>query len=1238
MKHVLQVSLLLLLTTIATGTYSSPTEPLDPLAEATFDPSAYSKTVFIYVNFSDEMPGVGYPDSSRTVTVPQGLAQHIKWQSQGVRDFTAEVLLNPTPGSGGLWIADYPSTKYAHPDSVATIARYESLWRGSTAFRHPGELQAETLFNIWDTLVAHYGGEENFINPFDGAAAVLFMLNGEVLYAYDGVYWDTFYGGLGKTSVYKLGFAFLAGAAPMDPDYKLRGLALIDDETADVRTREFGVTHEYGHMMGCIGHSPSNTFDPLLDQYGHGLDTYYYGTYSVMRNNYIQGMGFVPLHLRDLQRMGFANVVEITEDQSGLEIQDVRLSGNIYKVPVSNAQSQYFLMAYHSGVNEDVQLDINGDPIVKSTGLEVWHIYDGGNDWTESMWDLESAWGRYSDPGPPDNLENYWQTGNEDAIEGFDNHDIWPVLPDGFRDLVEIRNYPGSEKDFFSLSRSTGEFSYRTNPNTYGQASGHRRTPQNIANTMMITIVEERPHSVVVNISLIGKNSLLTPDAGARYYVGDELLVSWGDECSDVLQANCRIEFSPDAGPLPVFHEIARGVPVAGGSYSWVPSEEHITETGRIRIYFTTIAGEQSMVESDLFAIALPVVQYTDKSPDTDLDYEGQPYSTALIDYDGTGPMDLFVSFDSEECGRLFASTFLNPSSQVPCFSNVTSNAFAGSGPPNMTLGIAVADYDNDGHEDFVVASPENSRLYHYDVGTSKYENVTQSMGLGSALENSVTAAWGDYDRDGFVDLFVGRGECYYNPYMGNIGPIRGIVALPDALMRNRTWSDNSFADVSAQVGISPTFPTRPMAAAWGDFNDDQWPDLFVGCQMEPPLGGPNEESTLYVQQNGQLFDQTEALLGTLESFGVNGVTWADMDSDGNIDIVTSNHYGPSNIFYNDGAGSCREKQNIRDLDDVAGHLVVDSDLDGKRDLLFYPNEDSSSVALLRNKTQGGQLEFFDVASAIGLDSPGKTGGAIAADFNGDGDSDILLGRRAVADTDPNVLYGQLFFRATQYGESVDPPSNNWLSVRLRSPHGFNNTRGIGAQVAVYEGLNRHVQICDGGHGRGESNGTDLLFGLGDAASVDSVIVDWPRGTHQVVTGVEISQQLLVEDSTTVEVFSLSGSYQIVPALGLLDYTFTWKTTTWTDDSLDVLEIEGQNGCNPVLTTVTPTDQGVEHSITYSGGHYVHQLTWRNQICTAGCSVQYRVKSEVGGVASDWSDLRYLSIPVCGKNITPQDP
>jgi enediyne biosynthesis protein E4 len=947
------------------------------------------------------------------------------------------------------------------------------------------------------------------------------------------------------------------------------------------------------------------------------------------------------------------------------DLDDFRLSGDIVRIPIPNSidfvefsgdtffyNPQYFYLSYHGGNGIDLHLNEAGGPMLPSRGLAIWHNTGGGMGDLASgsgNWDLESAWGRYADPDTVGFGVGAWTI--DEPVLGFDNLECWVDFCDPesrtsiYPNYLDyFYNYPGSPYDYFGAMSGKLEFSYCSNPSTFAEEgrvqdayvqTDVNRRPQNNPNSLIISIVpgSETQGSIEIDILFAPHEKITFPNGGEEVAWGQPTDITWETQYTvgqtDGITDLVDIYLEPGPGLDSI--TIVEGWDASFGSYEWTPQENRATAEGKIRIVYhnvndLTYVGED---ESDaVFSVGPPLVAYSDKSLDTELAYDGQPYSTALLDFDGTGPMDMYMSYSNAGEGKLFAGAYLAQGSEVPVFNNATSEMFA-SDPPIGGLGIAIADFDSDGHDDIFAASEANARLYHLNASSGKFEDVAQAMGLGGALQNAITGAWGDYDRDGQVDLFVARGECWGDP-------LGGINALPNLLLRNETRAGSGFSDVSVQVGVLPADATRCMTASWGDFNNDMWPDLFVGYQFVPSTGAPGEASILYINTNGHLYNQTEYRLGLQDSYGVNGVTWADMNNDGNMDIVTSNHYGTSAVIFGDDQGFYQSWQLIHGLDDIGGHVVFDSDLDGRSDILYYPSVDTAHLALLGNRSTPEQAKFSDVTTSLGLLSPGATGGGIAADFNGDGDFDMLLGRRAIPSvSNPGAQHGKLFFKATQANVAIDAPVNSWLSIQLSSPHGFNNTKGIGARVTVYEGMNQYTKIGDGGHGRGESNGPEMLFGLGGAANVDSVVVVWPRGTRQVIPGgsVTLRQPLFVEDSTTLEVVSPSGYYKVIPATTLLDYTFTWKTTTWTTDSLDQVEVEGIGACGPSFRTLTPTSSGVEHSVVYQSGEYIHTMVWRNQVCTAGCSVEFRVKSEVEGVVSTWGVLRTFPVSVCSKKL-----
>jgi enediyne biosynthesis protein E4 len=1209
---------------------------------------------FIYIAFPGLDCSAEYP--ANRADIQTNLDDYFFEMSGGTYDFYSTILANPD-STKDYWMADYPVESYVNRTAWTEHWNYLCGSRN-----YLGEIQSEILHKI----DAAYSGQTS---PFTDVGMFVFIYNGKMImgaggYGYNAVILNTFdFLQVMDTTLESVVCSILSGVCAL-PGAQFEDVDWLETQSGTISpATQFDVpwtmTHELGHYFGLRHPYSGVCYDAVTG--GSIAGSLYtlkpefpvFGPYSQVRMTMQSGVGSVPYHPVYLEKLGWVEAIEVSESVEGFVLGDVRLDHQIVKIEVPNSPDtwewpeygasgpippQYFYLSYHGGNGYDVRLKEDGTTVYPSRGLAIWH---GSSD-VNTKWDLESAWGMYADPDTVDPGPGVWSV--PDAVNGYDNMDCWVNYCTDPPDTADygvletyFYDYPGSSKDFFGAMSGKDTFSYWTNPNTYaeeGPIGQVHRLAQSIPTSMIITIEDETSDQVVLNILFAPYEKITYPNGGEEVAWGQPTDITWEkqytvDQPDGIIDL---VDIYLDPGPGLDSITIVEGWQASLGSYEWTPLESHATTEGKIRIVYHNVNDLTHVGEDEsnaVFSVGPPLVAYSDKSSDTELAYDGQPYSTALLDSDGAGPMDMFISFSADWPGKLYTSTVLNPESQSPEFQNATSTSFQGSAPPNNLLGIAVADFDNDGHDDMFVASETDPRLYRFDDATDQFQDVTQAMGLNVATYSSITGAWGDYDRDGWVDLYVARGQCWGDP-------LGGINWVPNVMLRNETHYGNGFADVTTQVGILPETPTLGMSVAWGDFNNDLWPDLFVGYQSEQVLGVPNETSILYINQNGHLYNQSELRLGAAASYGVNGVSWADMNNDGFMDIVTSNHYGPSVVFFGDAQGYCQSKKYFQGLASIGGHMVFDNDLDGRSDILFYPSEDTANLVLMGNRSTLEQAKFSDLTGSVGLASPGATGGGIAADFNGDGDYDLLLGRRAIPlASNPAALHGKLFFKATQANVAIDGPVNNWLSVQLSSPYGFNNTKGIGARVTIYEGMNQYTKIGDGGHGRGESNGPEMLFGLGGAANVDSVVVVWPRGTRQVISGgsVTLRQPLIVEDSTTLEILSPSGYYKVIPATTLLDYTFTWKTTTWATDSLDQVEVEGIGACGPSFRTLTPTSSGVEHSVVYQSGEYIHTMVWRNQVCTAGCSVEFRVKSEVEGVVSTWGVPRTFPVSVCSKKL-----
>jgi len=323
---------------------------------------------------------------------------------------------------------------------------------------------------------------------------------------------------------------------------------------------------------------------------------------------------------------------------------------------------------------------------------------------------------------------------------------------------------------------------------------------------------------------------------------------------------------------------------------------------------------------------------------------------------------------------------------------------------------------------------------------------------------------------------------------------------------------------------------------------------------------------------------------------------------------------------------------------DYCGSRVFDFDLDGFEDVLLLPKSVEGRPRLLARDLSGDGTTFYDVAGPAGVGAQGKIGGAVAGDFNGDGDIDLFLGREAPK-SDPFTFSGDAtknLFQATKDGID-DASNNNYVALRLNSTTGLNNGMGIGAKVKLVVNGQTRIRLADGGSGRGGQDGPVIVFGLGSAFSVDELEVVWPNGHHQIIPGSQVLVNSLneVDDNSTLSIVAgtILGQYEVLPVSGLADWIFTWETSVWTNPEKDRIIFDTGNmvpACSSGLVDLTPSMNGVDHSVTETAsGTFLHEIVWRDRPCQAPCTILFKSKSEFGAFSAI-SEIKNMNVKVCG--------
>ncbi|MCP4293380.1 MAG: hypothetical protein GY780_16260 [bacterium] len=632
------------------------------------------------------------------------------------------------------------------------------------------------------------------------------------------------------------------------------------------------------------------------------------------------------------------------------------------------------------------------------------------------------------------------------------------------------------------------------------------------------------------------------------------------------------------------------------------------------------------------------VVKYEDASIEG-MEYTGQPYSSVVIDSHGDGDRDVFISRVGLR-GKLFLANGLQD--QIPAFEEAEPIVFGGQDIPYNVLGLATADYDNDGSQDLFCASQDEPRLYH-NTGTGSFSDALASSGISpESVNHSVAAAWGDYDLDGRLDLAIGTADLT-GVEAGSLDAIR----LSDVLLHNQTGTNNGFQDVSIEAGISTEDVTNCLTVSWCDIDSDGYPDLFYGDTQEDVTSGSSSYLSNVFVNNGQgsFSMDPQNQLPTVLGKHVSGIQWADFNNDGSFDMALSSQLFSSRVCLNNGAGEF-ELESAYALDfsqpwKTAGLRVLDHDLDGSQDILFLPNDGNGYPVLIGNTLSGSASpEFSDLTPLLGLGGMGKSGGAIIADFNGDGDSDILLGR-ADDEPDNNKLDGA--YKESTRASGSGTPYHNWLAVELSSPSGVNNSMGIGSVVRLnFTDGTLQTQLVDGGSGRGGQADHSLVFGVGTRAATDieSIVVIWPNGFQQIIdTGIELGGTIQIADSTVLVLpqSEISGTYHVLPNRSSANLIFEWDTNVATPSWKDEVTLL-TGSCRDISRVLDFNSPGVEIEITRNpDGTFHHRFTWAEQPCIARCVVDFMVKSATGNTLSEESFPASFYMSVCGKYVPHEE-
>lgn len=491
----------------------------------------------------------------------------------------------------------------------------------------------------------------------------------------------------------------------------------------------------------------------------------------------------------------------------------------------------------------------------------------------------------------------------------------------------------------------------------------------------------------------------------------------------------------------------------------------------------------------------------------------------AIFDYDGDGANDVFIANGTTlDAGGRGAPSQLYHNDGSGHFTDIATRA--GLTRVGWAQAACAGDFDNDGHPDLLVTYYGRNALYR-NLGNGRFEDVSGHSGLATA-----GTRWGsgctfvDYDRDGFLDIFIANyvdfdlakaprpgssRNCDWKGLAVWCGP-HGLPPGHNVLLHNN--GDGTFTDVSEKAGILAPGGRFGLGVAAADFDNDGWPDIYVACDQTPSLLYRNRHDGTF-EEIGDRAGVAYNADGRLQA-GM-GIAVGDYDGNGLLDIAKTNFSGDRPSLYRNEDGKY-----FTDVSEEAGLgrnqllgwgiAFLDVDEDGWPDLVManghvYPEVDGSPLGetyrqktlLYRNLGNGG---FADVTAEAGpaFRTARPSRGLAIGDLDGDGRPEIVIANR---NEPPTVLKNSA-------------PYGNAVALTLTGTR--SNRSAIGARCEIEAAGRRQVAEVPGGGSYYSQNSFTLYFGLGAAPRIDHLRIRWPSGAEQKWDGVEANRELRITE------------------------------------------------------------------------------------------------------------------------------
>ncbi|MBL7047768.1 MAG: CRTAC1 family protein [Candidatus Marinimicrobia bacterium] len=497
-------------------------------------------------------------------------------------------------------------------------------------------------------------------------------------------------------------------------------------------------------------------------------------------------------------------------------------------------------------------------------------------------------------------------------------------------------------------------------------------------------------------------------------------------------------------------------------------------------------------------------------------------------DYDNDGWLDLFIANEvgpltltDEEVTASPAHCVLYHNNGDGTFEEVSKDA--GVDFRGWAMAPTWCDYDNDGWLDLFISCYGENIFYHNN-GDGTFTDKTTETCLGGKHGFWTGASWGDFNRDGFIDLYV----CGYVKYVRNKNhntTLQYDVEVPTSInpssfsaehnLLYRNDGNGHFIEMSAKSGVED-LNGRSLSAAWCDFDEDGWPDLYVANDVS--------DNVMYKNRGDETFEEISHAAYVADYRGAMGIAVGDWDGDGDMDMFITHWLAQENALYSgmlsqlsqlDITSSTTKFMDEADrhglgqiaLDFIGfGTSFFDYDNDGRLDLFVANGSTIQQIEkpwLLTSMTnqlfwnRGMDEGFYDVSAVSGevFKSKHVGRGVAFGDYDNDGDVDIF-----VVNNDGS---GQLL---RNDGEN----NNQWLGVSLEGVQ--SNRQAMGATLRLKVGDQVHLRQVGAQSSYLSQNSLTEHFGLGAASKADALEIIWPSGLIERLTNIAANQTVRITE------------------------------------------------------------------------------------------------------------------------------